>query len=279
MKKLFRIFILCVAVVGLLSLGGYSVSRFLTEIETKDAYTIFEPLINKFGIHPIETPEIPTVSPDTTDNKVGEEKPKEEEPKQTENQEKDEKQDSEKKTVSKEDILDLVSQIRVSTYTNDDYNRDDWEKPAKQFIYNGKKVSRVKYDAYTSQYLISETPFKYKCPYSGKEIDDIKLLDFDHLLPLSYISKYSNVNWSKEQKNKFAQDENVGVSVLNKENRSKGAKSPSEWLPKENQGDYCYSWLLIAKEYGLALRQQDIDTCKLVCLNEIASGKELKRMN
>lgn len=275
MKKLFRVFLSCVLIVGILSLGGYSVSRFLSEIETQNAFNIFEPLINKFGIHPIETPEVPTISTDTTN----EEKPKEEEPKQTESQEKDEKQNSEKKTVSKEDILDLVSQIRVSTYTNDDYNRDDWEKPAKQFIYNGKKVSRVKYDAYTSQYLISETPFKYKCPYSGKEITDIKDLDADHIIPLEAISKYGNVNWTNEQKNKFAQDENVVVSVLNKENRSKGSKTPSEWLPKENQGDYCYAYLLIAHEYNIALRQQDIDTCKLVCLNEIASGKELKRMN
>ena len=275
MKKLFRIFLSCVLIVGILSLGGYSVSRFLSEIETQNAFNIFEPLINKFGIHPIETPEVPTISTNQTE----EEKSKEEEPKQTESQEKDEKQDSDKKTVSKEDILDLVSQIRVSTYTNDDYNRDDWEKPAKQFIYNGKKVSRVKYDAYTSQYLISETPFKYKCPYSGKEIDDIKLLDFDHILPIFYVNKFSNVKWSKEQKNKFAQDENVGVSVLNKENRSKGAKGPSEWLPKVNQGDYCLTWLLIANEYGIALRQQDIDTCKLVCLNEIAEGHNLQRMN
>ena len=273
MKKLFRIFLSCVLIVGILSLGGYSVSRFLSEIETQNAFNIFEPILNKFGIHPIETPEVPTISTNTTE----EEKPKEEESKQEENH--DEKKDSEKKTVSKEDILDLVSQIRVSTYTNDDYNRDDWEKPAKQFIYNGKKVSRVKYDAYTSQYLISETPFKYKCPYSGKEITDISSLDADHIIPLKYIAKFSNVNWTKEQKNKFAQDENVVVSVLNKENRSKGSKSPSEWLPKENQGDYCYSWLLIAKEYGLALRQQDIDTCKLVCLNEIASGHNLKGMN
>lgn len=137
----------------------------------------------------------------------------------------------------------------------------------------------MKYDTYTSQYLISKDPFVYKDPYTDKEITDIKMLDFDHICTLLYIHKYSDINWSKEQKNKFAQDENVGVSVLNKENRSKGAKGPSEWLPKANQGDYCYSWLLIAHEYGLALRQQDIDTCKLVCLNEIASGHSLKRMN
>ena len=129
------------------------------------------------------------------------------------------------------------------------------------------------------QYLISKDPFVYKCPYSGKEITNIKDLDFDHICALGYIHKYGDINWTNEQKNKFAQDENVGVSVLNKENRRKGAKGPSEWLPKENQGDYCYTWLLCAKEYGFALRQQDIDTCKVVCLNEIASGKSLKRMN
>lgn len=153
------------------------------------------------------------------------------------------------------------------------------EKPAKKFILNGEKVSRVKYDTYTSQYLISKDPFVYKDPYTDKEITDIKIIDFDHIIPLNYVAKYGDINWTNEQKNKFAQDENVGVSVLNKENRRKGAKGPSEWLPKVNQGDYCYSWLLIAKEFGIALRQQDIDTCKVVCLNEIASGHTLVREN
>lgn len=241
----------------------------------KNPISVFEPTLNKYGLVPENTP------PPIVEEK--QEDTKQEEPSQEEQSKEEEKEDTSKEetlSVTKEDILSLVDSIKVSTHENKEkYNRDDWEKPAKKFILDGEKVSRVKYDTYTSQYLISKDPFVYKDPYTDKEITDIKLIDFDHIVPIFYLHRYSDLSWSKEQKNKFAQDENVGVSVLNKENRSKGSKGPSEWLPKANQGDYCYSWLLIAHEYGLALRQQDIDTCKLVCLNEIASGHSLKRMN
>ena len=276
MKKLFGVFVICLIFLGVLWLGGYSIGGFSNAIDMKNPISVFEPTLNKYGLVPENTP------PPIVEEK--QEDTKQEEPSQEEQSKEEEKNEDTSKeetlAVTKEDLLKLVSEIRVSTHENTEkYNRDDWEKPAKKFTLDGEKVSRVKYDTYTSQYLISKDPFVYKDPYTDKEITDIKSLDFDHICTLLYIHKYSDINWSKEQKNKFAQDENVGVSVLNKENRSKGAKGPSEWLPKANQGDYCYSWLLIAHEYGLALRQQDIDTCKLVCLNEIASGHSLKRMN
>lgn len=276
MKKLFGVFIICLIFLGVLWLGGYSMGGFSNAIDMKNPISVFEPTLNKYGLVPENTP------PPVVEEK--QEDTKQEEPKQEEQSKEEEKNEDTSKeetlSVTKEDLLKLVSEIRVSTHENTEkYNRDDWEKPAKKFTLDGEKVSRVKYDTYTSQYLISKDPFVYKDPYTDKEITDIKILDFDHLVPIFYCDKFSDLSWSKEQKNKFAQDENVGVSVLNKENRSKGAKGPSEWLPKANQGDYCYSWLLIAHEYGLALRQQDIDTCKLVCLNEISSGHSLKRMN
>ena len=275
MKKLFGVFVICLIFLGVLWLGGYSMGGFSNAIDMKNPISVFEPTLNKYGLVPENTP------PPVVEEK--QEDTKQEEPKQEEQSKEEENEDTSKEetlSVTKEDLLKLVSEIRVSTHENTEkYNRDDWEKPAKKFTLDGEKVSRVKYDTDTSQYLISKDPFVYKDPYTDKEITDIKILDFDHLVPISYCDKFSDLSWSKEQKNKFAQDENVGVSVLNKENRSKGAKGPSEWLPKANQGDYCYSWLLIAHEYGLALRQQDIDTCKLVCLNEISSGHSLKRMN
>lgn len=276
MKKLFGVFVICLIFLGVLWLGGYSMGGFSNTIDMKNPISVFEPTLNKYGLVPENTP------PPVVEEK--QEDTKQEEPKQEEQSKEEEKNEDTSKEetlpVTKEDLLKLVSEIRVSTHENTEkYNRDDWEKPAKKFTLDGEKVSRVKYDTYTSQYLISKDPFVYKDPYTDKEITDIKILDFDHIIPIFAVQKWGDVNWSKEQKNKFAQDENVGVSVLNKENRSKGSKGPSEWLPKANQGDYCYSWLLIAHEYGLALRQQDIDTCKLVCLNEIASGHSLKRMN
>lgn len=276
MKKLFGVFVICLIFLGILWLGGYSIGGFSNAIDMKNPISVFEPTLNKYGLVPENTPP-PVVEEKQEDTK--QEEPKQEEPSKEEEKNEDTNKE-ETLSVTKEDLLKLVSEIRVSTHENTEkYNRDDWEKPAKKFTLDGERVSRVKYDTYTSQYLISKDPFVYKDPYTDKEITDIKIIDFDHIIPLNYVAKYGDINWTNEQKNKFAQDENVGVSVLNKENRRKGAKGPSEWLPKVNQGDYCYSWLLIAKEFGIALRQQDIDTCKVVCLNEIASGHTLVREN
>ena len=225
MKKLFGVFVICLIFLGVLWLGGYSMGGFSNAIDMKNPISVFEPTLNKYGLVPENIP------PPVVEEK--QEDTKQEEPKQEEQSKEEEKNEDTSKeetlSVTKEDLLKLVSEVRVSTHENTEkYNRDDWEKPAKKFTLDGEKVSRVKYDTYTSQYLISKDPFVYKDPYTDKEITDIKILDFDHICPLMYLHRYSDLNWTKEQKNKFAQDENVGVSVLNKENRSKGAKGPSE---------------------------------------------------
>ena len=41
----------------------------------------------------------------------------------------------------------------------------------------------------------------------------------------------------------------------------------------------CYSWLVIAEKYDIALRKVDIDVCKLEILNSISSNEEIKMIN
>ena len=104
-------------------------------------------------------------------------------------------------------------------------------------------------------------------------------LDFDHIIALGYTHKWGDVKWSNKEKNRYAYDIYIGVDVLNKSNRSKSDKGPSEWLPDTNIADYCYSWLVIASKYDIALRQKDINVCKLEVLNAISSGEEVKMIN
>ena len=143
-KKLLGILVICLILVGLLKVGGYTPSSFGNEVDTKNPVEVFDPLFNKLGLVPEEQP--PTV-PSETDTTTQEQQ-KQEEPKQEEQKEGDTKQSTEQDNtpkVTKEDILSLVDSIKVSTHENTEkYNRDEWEKPAKKFTLDGEKVSRVK---------------------------------------------------------------------------------------------------------------------------------------
>ena len=176
-----------------------------------------------------------------------------------------------------DDIKELVKSIRVSTENQTEkYNRDTWEKPNKRYNLNGESLSRVKYAVYTSKWLVSREPFEYLCPYTGKTITDVTVLDYEHLIALNYIHKYGNISWDDNKKNEFAYDLRIGMPVLNSANRSKSDKGPSEWLPNYRNEDFCYSWLWIASTYDIALRQVDIDTCIREIEKGLSNGETLE---
>jgi len=181
---------------------------------------------------------------------------------------------------TKEEVDKLISSIRVSSDTKKEgYERDDFEKPTKYFYIDKTRYTRNKYAWHISKYLISEEPFEYICPYTELTITDISLLDFEHIIPLSYIYKYGDIDWTKEQMNEYAYNQLIGMDVLNKANRSHGDKGPSEWLPDKNSSNYCYTWAVIAKEYDLALRKVDLQVMKLEMYNALDSGQEVTFIN
>lgn len=172
---------------------------------------------------------------------------------------------------------DVVNRIRVSQSENTEkYERASYEKPVKSYKLDGRKISRKTYALRTSPHYKQgrNNTFEYTCPYTGKVITDRKKLDFDHIIPLSYIHKYGNVNWDKATKNAYAYSQHSGLLVQSSSNRSKGGKSPSEWLPKENVKEYCYTWLLLAKEWDIALRAEDIKVC-----TDILSGIDVTKLD
>lgn len=124
MKKLFGVFVICLIFLGVLWLGGYSMGGFSNAIDMKNPISVFEPTLNKYGLVPENTP------PPVVEEK--QEDTKQEEPKQEEQSKEEEKNEDTSKeetlSVTKEDLLKLVSEIRVSTHENTEkYNRDDWE--------------------------------------------------------------------------------------------------------------------------------------------------------
>lgn len=185
-----------------------------------------------------------------------------------------------KLTVTRDDLNKLISSIRVSSgKTLQKYDRESFEKPVQRYELNGRKVSRKEYAIRTSPYL-KKDDFEYICPYTGTIIYDKSKLDFDHIIALGYVFKYGDIsNWSDDTKHKYAYAQDIGVCVLNKSNRSKSDKGPADWLPDTNIEDYCYTWLVIAAEWDIAMRQEDIDVCKLQCINAITSHHNLNRID
>ena len=95
-------------------------------------------------------------------------------------------------------------------------------------------------------------------PYSGKLITRASDIDVDHVIPLAYAHANGGASWSSTKKQNFAIDEANLLLVDDGENQSKGAKGPSEYLPRhEFQCDYVQIWQLVATKYNLDLPIRD----------------------
>lgn len=74
--------------------------------------------------------------------------------------------------------------------------------------------------------------------YSGKTFNLSADLDIDHLVPLKWAWSHGASDWTKDQRKQFANDLRFIIPVESSLNRSKGAKSPLDWLPP-NQSFQC----------------------------------------
>lgn len=98
-------------------------------------------------------------------------------------------------------------------------------------------------------------------PYSLVEFTAPGDLDIDHVVPLSWANRNGATAWEKEKKQSFANDFDHLLAVSAKENRSKGDKGPSEYMPpnKKYHCDYSKIWIFTLDKYDLTLPQEDAD--------------------
>lgn len=95
--------------------------------------------------------------------------------------------------------------------------------------------------------------------YSGRLIKDKRKIDIDHIFPLNRANNSGAYAWTILEKEKFANDPENLLAVSSEENRQKGAKGPSEWLPsdKSYHKEYAIKYLNIAKKYNLSITKED----------------------
>ena len=96
-------------------------------------------------------------------------------------------------------------------------------------------------------------------PYSGNTFNKISDLDYDHVAPLAYVAAHGGQNWSKEKKEKYANDPEILIVTSAKENRSKGKKGPAEYMPpnKDFQKDYAKVFIHACHKYGISISKKD----------------------
>ena len=115
--------------------------------------------------------------------------------------------------------------------------------------------------------------------YSLTIVTDPKSLDVDHIVPLKEAHESGAAKWSKEQKSLFANDLTKKRpqlrAVTASENRSKGAKEPHEWLPRENACAYVEDWTWIKHRWKLNF--DDVEKSFLIKTLEICKNTKKER--
>jgi len=94
-------------------------------------------------------------------------------------------------------------------------------------------------------------------PFTNEIIFDAGDVDIDHVVPLYFAWYHGAHTWDFEKRMQFANDPRNLIVVESSLNRSKGAKSPLDWLPPENQCAYTLKFIRIVKIYGIKLSVEE----------------------
>ncbi|WP_227515372.1 HNH endonuclease family protein [Marinobacter salinus] len=99
-------------------------------------------------------------------------------------------------------------------------------------------------------------------PFTGKVIQNASDIDIDHVVPLKWAWDHGANTWSRDKREKFANDPGNLWSVERSLNRQKGAQGPESWLPPVGRCQYVSRFVRIVKVYGLKPSQGDFNRHK-----------------
>ena len=96
-------------------------------------------------------------------------------------------------------------------------------------------------------------------PYGKEKITNPSYVDIDHVIPLSWAAQNGGQAWPSDKKEAFANDLSQLIASSRAENRGKGDKGPSEYMPPETSYhcEYAEIWVLTATKYGLSMPAAD----------------------
>lgn len=97
-------------------------------------------------------------------------------------------------------------------------------------------------------------------PYTGSKIDFVKgenTVDIDHVVPLSRAWQQGAADWPEERREEFANTAQNLLAVDASANRSKGDRSPDEWMPDAGRCGYVIQWVVVKAEYELTVTAEE----------------------
>lgn len=103
-------------------------------------------------------------------------------------------------------------------------------------------------------------------PYSGEPLY-VDQTEIDHVFPLAAAWDLGAAWWDDERRLEFANDPENLLAVSKTENRAKGDRLPSEWLPSALKYRCFYARQLaqVAAKYQLALTNADLTVLARAC--------------
>lgn len=96
-------------------------------------------------------------------------------------------------------------------------------------------------------------------PWSDAILTSPSEVDIDHHIPLALVAQSGGENFSTEQREQYANDLDLLIATSAKQNRSKGASGPSDWMPPDENSHCSYAkiYVFVLDKYNLRITQAD----------------------
>lgn len=107
-------------------------------------------------------------------------------------------------------------------------------------------------------------------PYTDQTFTEPSDIDTDHVVPLANAWRSGASSWDDEERERYANDPEVLLSVEDNANQAKGDKGPEAWKPPNEAVwcDYAVRWVGIKSKYDLSVNPEEktaltemLDTC------------------
>lgn len=168
------------------------------------------------------------------------------------------------------ETLALLDGIAIADPQDVDYVRSEWKHWSD---FDGDKCDAREETLKLSGENVKTDPSNCKIisgtwvePYALQTITDSSKIDIDHVVALSYAAANGGQELSKEMKEQFANDPlNLYISAPS-ENRSKGDKGVSEYLPPNEafHCEYVTSFVTVIDKYDLSMAKAEKDKARQV---------------
>lgn len=172
--------------------------------------------------------------------------------------------------VAPADVAETLESLEVSEPGSmADYSREEWPHWSDAQEY-GWDVSDTACDARDAALIRDgeEVVVESGCdvvtgvwldPFTAQTFTDPSDIDIDHVVPLANAWRSGADSWDEPERESYANDPEVLLSVEDNANQSKGDKGPEAWKPPNEAGwcDYAEQWIGVKAKYDLSVNEQE----------------------